>query len=228
MSDTSPTDESTETPPPPPPPPGAEPVDDESVFDGLRRSRSDRVFAGVAGGLGHYFAVDPVIIRIGFVLLTVIGGGSGVLLYLLGWLIIAKEGDGDTSAMRALRGSPEGNRGLLLIVLVLGALFILGSPLIFFGGFGIGDGLALPLLLVAAGVAFLIWPGDRDWQPTPRRPRPAEPTTNPDSFVAERIDDDIDSMEPAVDPETGAPMSTRDEIRMELRTARDEVKSELA
>ncbi|MEM8705327.1 MAG: LiaF domain-containing protein, partial [Actinomycetota bacterium] len=174
------------------------------------------------------FAVDPVIIRIGFVLLTVIGGGSGVLLYLLGWLIIAKEGDGDTNAMRALRGSPEGNRGLLLIVLVLGALFILGSPLIFFGGFGIGDGRALPLLLVAAGVAFLIWPGDRDWQPTPRRPRPADPVANPDAFATEAAADDLDSTEPALDPETGAPMSTRDEIRMELRTARDEVKSELA
>lgn len=220
MSDIPPTDET--TPPPPPPPPGAEPVD-PPFYEGLRRSRSDRVVAGVAGGLGHHFGIDPVIVRIGFVLLTIFGG-SGVLLYLLAWLVIAKEGNADTSAMRALRGSPEGNRTLLFVVLAVGAILILASPLVWFDGFGIGDGLALPLLLIAAGVAFLIWPGDDE----PRAMRPQDRSAAPSRDPAQYIDDDVDSMEPAIDPETGEPMSAGTEIRMELRAARDEVKTELA
>ncbi|HZD79229.1 MAG TPA: PspC domain-containing protein, partial [Actinomycetota bacterium] len=60
-------------PPPPPPPPSRQPT------RSLRRSRSDRVIAGVCGGIGWYLGVDPVLIRIAFVVLTV-AGGSGVLL----------------------------------------------------------------------------------------------------------------------------------------------------
>jgi phage shock protein PspC (stress-responsive transcriptional regulator) len=163
MNEETPTDDSTEAPPPPPS------SDDTTYGEGrnLRRSRSDRVIAGVGGGLGHYFGIDPVIVRIGFVLLTVFGG-SGILLYLLAWLIMAKEGREESTAMRALRGSPDGNRFLLLIVLGIGAILILASPLVWLPGFGLGDGLAFPLLLVAAGVALLIWPADRhegrsDW-----------------------------------------------------------------
>ena len=46
----------------------------------LRRSRTDRKLAGVAGGLGRYAGVDPLILRILFVVLTIFGG-SGILLY---------------------------------------------------------------------------------------------------------------------------------------------------
>ena len=154
MNDTPPTDESSEV-PPPPPPPGAEPIDDTDYFNGLRRSRSDRVVAGVAGGLGRYFGIDPVIVRIAFIVLALFSG-AGFLLYLLGWVVIAKDGRDESSAMRALRGSPDGNRGLLFIVLAVGAILVLSTPLIWWDGFGFGDGLALPLLLIAAGIAFLI------------------------------------------------------------------------
>ncbi len=218
MSDIPPTDDTTI--PPPPPPPGAEPVD-PPFSEGLRRSRSDRVVAGVAGGLGHHFGIDPVIIRIGFVLLTIFGG-SGILLYLLAWLVIAKEGNQDTSAMRALRGSPEGNRALLFVVLAVGAVLILFSPLVWFDGFGIGDGLALPLLLIAAGVAFLIWPGDDDSR---RRaaPAPPQPYAPPPPAPPEEATGTDDAA-----AETAEPLSTESEIRAELRAAGDEVRSELA
>jgi hypothetical protein len=147
-----------------------------------------------------------------------------VLLYLLGWLVIAKEGRDDTSAMRALRGSPEGNRALLFLVLAIGVVLILASPLVWFDGFGLGDGLALPLLLIAAGVAFLIWPDDD----RRRDRRAAQAQRNPDDSIDDgAMSDDWDSMEPALDPEIGEPMSTGDEIRFELRAARDEVRSEL-
>jgi len=48
----------------------------------LTRSSSDRVIFGVCGGLGKYFKVDPLLFRLGFLVL-VLGGGSGILLYIL-------------------------------------------------------------------------------------------------------------------------------------------------
>jgi len=46
----------------------------------LTRSTTDRKIGGVAGGLGAYFSVDPILFRIGFVLTTVFGG-AGLVAY---------------------------------------------------------------------------------------------------------------------------------------------------
>lgn len=56
----------------------------------LYRSRSDRWFAGVCGGLGRYFGIDPTLVRALFVLFGLVVGG-GILAYLLLWLIIPLE-----------------------------------------------------------------------------------------------------------------------------------------
>lgn len=53
----------------------------------LYRSETNRVIAGVCGGIGEYFDFDPVILRIILVLLAVFGGG-GILLYFIAWLVI--------------------------------------------------------------------------------------------------------------------------------------------
>ena len=53
----------------------------------LYRSRNNRVIAGVAGGLGEYFNVDPVIVRLLFVLLG-FAGGNGLLVYVIAWILI--------------------------------------------------------------------------------------------------------------------------------------------
>jgi phage shock protein PspC (stress-responsive transcriptional regulator) len=53
----------------------------------LYRSRTDRKIAGICGGLGDYFGVDPVIFRIIWVLLL-LGAGSGLLAYVIFWLIV--------------------------------------------------------------------------------------------------------------------------------------------
>lgn len=68
----------------------------------LRRRTSDRVIGGVAGGLGDYFNVDPLLIRIGFVGLMLFGG-AGLVLYLVGWLLMPAEGH-DKSPVEALLG----------------------------------------------------------------------------------------------------------------------------
>ena len=51
----------------------------------LRRSTRDNAIAGVCGGIGAYFDVDPVIVRIAFVLFTLFGG-AGLVVYLVCWL----------------------------------------------------------------------------------------------------------------------------------------------
>jgi len=53
----------------------------------LYRSEKDKVIGGVCGGLGEYFSIDPVIIRVIFVLLTIPGGG-GLIAYLILYFVI--------------------------------------------------------------------------------------------------------------------------------------------
>jgi len=58
----------------------------------LRRSRDDRVIAGVCGGLGHYLHVDPVLVRVAWVLLSIVTVGTvGVLLYVVAALVLPSE-----------------------------------------------------------------------------------------------------------------------------------------
>jgi phage shock protein PspC (stress-responsive transcriptional regulator) len=52
----------------------------------LYRSITDRKLAGVAGGLAEYFVMDPLLIRLAFVLLTLAGGG-GFLIYIILWIV---------------------------------------------------------------------------------------------------------------------------------------------
>jgi phage shock protein C len=53
----------------------------------LRRSKNDAMIAGVAGGIAEYFNVDPVLIRLAFVLTAVLGG-PGLLIYIIMWIIM--------------------------------------------------------------------------------------------------------------------------------------------
>ena len=69
----------------------------------LRRSVTDRKVAGVAGGLGRYFNVDPLIFRVVFVTLAIFGG-SGLLLYAVGWLLVPEDG------RQRVGGVPPGQR----------------------------------------------------------------------------------------------------------------------
>ena len=57
----------------------------------LTRSRTARVIAGICGGLGEYFNIDPVIFRIVFIVLS-LGGGFGIVLYLIMWVAVPEQG----------------------------------------------------------------------------------------------------------------------------------------
>lgn len=56
----------------------------------LRRSRSNKVLGGVCGGLGDYFNIDPVIVRLLFVA-AFIFAGIGPLIYIIMWIVIPQE-----------------------------------------------------------------------------------------------------------------------------------------
>lgn len=56
----------------------------------LYRSEKDKMIAGVCGGLGKYFNFDPVIIRLIF-LTIILACGSGLLAYIILWIVVPKE-----------------------------------------------------------------------------------------------------------------------------------------
>ena len=68
----------------------------------LQRSRSDRKVAGVSGGLAQYFEIHPAVFRVGFVVLTLLGG-AGILIYAAAALVMPDEGKDDSIATAALR-----------------------------------------------------------------------------------------------------------------------------
>ncbi len=57
----------------------------------LRRSRQDRIIAGVCGGLGEFFGIAPIWFRIAFLISLLPGGVPGFLLYMLLWIIIPNQ-----------------------------------------------------------------------------------------------------------------------------------------
>lgn len=62
----------------------------------LYRSRNDKIIAGICGGIGKYLDIDPIIIRLIFIilLLTI---GSGILIYLIAWILIPLEPEDNLS-----------------------------------------------------------------------------------------------------------------------------------
>ena len=71
--------------------------EDNVMSKKLYRSRADKKIAGVCGGLAEYFNIDPVIVRIGFVILLLPGGFPGLLPYIILWLIVPEAPNTDNS-----------------------------------------------------------------------------------------------------------------------------------
>jgi phage shock protein C len=120
----------------------------------LYRSDTDRVLGGVCGGLGEYFAVDPIWFRIGFVVLA-LGGGSGVLIYLLMWLIVRPRPEG--------YAPPETSRGSLTGAAVVGLVFIFVGTIALINTIAPSLGQYFwPAVLVLGGVALVMGGLSRD------------------------------------------------------------------
>src|SRR3954452_14105784 len=118
-------DDQTRQLPPGDPPPDEEPTREQTPPAPeprrLKRSRDDRLIAGVCGGLGRYFGIDPVIFR-GAAVALVFLGGAGAVLYLAAILLVPSEGD-DQQSGRGLGQRGLAITGVVLLVVAAGAFF---------------------------------------------------------------------------------------------------------
>jgi phage shock protein PspC (stress-responsive transcriptional regulator) len=133
-----------------PEPAPATPPPDRPV---LRRSRDDRVIAGVCGGLAQYFGIDAVILRIAFVVLL-LAGGTGILLYVVGWIAIPEERPGEVVGAASPRAAHDRSPGAEVVgigLILLGIFFLAREvfPDVFDSDY------LWPLVLIAIGLAVL-------------------------------------------------------------------------
>jgi phage shock protein C len=58
----------------------------------LRRSRTNRKIAGVVGGLAQFFAIDPTLARVGYVIVSILSAAfPGILVYIILWALVPEE-----------------------------------------------------------------------------------------------------------------------------------------
>jgi len=149
----------------------------------LVKSQTNKIIAGVCGGLAEYFEVDTVIMRVLFVLLAFFGG-TGFILYLACMIIMPKrvmftEGGPDEAGARSSNA-----RKLFGIMMILGGAIILFANLGFFSFFHIWRiswSFVFPILLIILGMAIIYYrqaersdttdvpPGDTSGEPAPPR-----------------------------------------------------------
>ncbi len=124
----------------------------------LMRSETDRMIAGVCGGLADYLNIDPVLVRLAFVVLF-LASGIGLAIYALLWLILPTPSraqpvirlvdesvTGDPADLKS-RFSPAATVGIILIL--FGAFFLLSQM-------GWVNSAFWPVVLIGAGLFYLI------------------------------------------------------------------------
>ena len=132
----------------------------------LRRSSSDRMLLGVAGGLGRYFDIDPIIFRIGFGI-SVFFGGLGALAYALLALFVPTDGEPDWAQRVGRRLHSLGIwRALLMVLIVILALTglgVLASGAAFAVAVGWGVPVAIAIIVIGALLVFAAFRGGARW-----------------------------------------------------------------
>lgn len=115
-----------------------------------RRRQDDRLVAGVAGGIGRRFGIDPTVVRIAFVIVT-LAAGWGLTLYVVAWLVLPLDGRDESVGARVVRD----RHGMLLALAFLPALVVtmaIGTAL----HASVITSLAWPVFLCGAG-GVLLW-----------------------------------------------------------------------
>jgi phage shock protein C len=136
----------------------------------LYRSRTDRIFGGVCGGFAEYLDIDPTVIRLLW-LISALVFGFGLLLYIIALFIIpnnptrpapagAEAGSGEQQPQPVSPHRPDWNLAIGIILLVFGALFLLGQFDLFdfhwFRFHFFPWRLFWPLLIIGIGVFFIV------------------------------------------------------------------------
>ncbi|MDT7539855.1 MAG: hypothetical protein QOI82_3440 [Actinomycetota bacterium] len=136
----------------------------------IYRDPDDDMFAGVCAAVARYTDTDPVIWRIAAVVLTIFGG-TGVALYVLGWVLIPKLGEDRSIAESWLRRR-DGRMTAKTVALAAVAIIIVVG--------GLSDGRGVAAAAVLAGIGYLVY---RERQGRPLAPAylPAasDPVTGP-------------------------------------------------
>jgi phage shock protein PspC (stress-responsive transcriptional regulator) len=118
-------------------------------LDRLRRSTSNRYIAGVAGGLGRHFNLDPTVIRVLLVVLAFFGG-AGLLIYAVCWLFVPE----DDAEHAVIHVGTEPRKILLLAAAGIAFLLAVGDM---FNGFDAG----WPIVSIAVIIALVLIVRDR-------------------------------------------------------------------
>jgi phage shock protein PspC (stress-responsive transcriptional regulator) len=142
-----------------------------------RRPRRGRKIAGVAAGIGNRYGIDPVVIRVAFVVATVFGG-AGALFYVLGWLFLPEQDD-EAAPFEAMVTHKRSSTGAAFTVLLcLGLIPVFW--LFFDNQFGGFAGAAL-----VVGALFLLHRSRGQYnRPAPVAPPPYEPPADYQPFTA--------------------------------------------
>ena len=126
----------------------------------LYRSRKEKMFAGIAGGIAEYYDLDPVLVRIAFVLITLLHG-AGLIAYIICIFVIPKEPEtyemGPAQDVTEVtppekepkKGKSRSTFGVVLIV--VGTVILLANFIPFFGCANV-----FPLFLLIAGIALVL------------------------------------------------------------------------
>ncbi len=114
----------------------------------LRRSTEHRVLGGVSAGLARYLRIDPVIVRIAFIV-SLFVGGIGVVAYAAAWLLVPDDDDNTVLSSQRFRRSDDLTRVVGIVLVFFAAALVLGH-------WSWTGEVVLPLLLVAAGVWLLL------------------------------------------------------------------------
>ena len=130
----------------------------------LYRSRTNKVFAGVCGGMAEYFDVDPIIIRILFILM-VLFGGSGILLYIAAIFIIPQKPytvtdfNQSTAPSQTVSASSNARNIFGYILIIGGGLLLLANLDVFHFFDFIGDAFEyiFPILLIVLGMGVIYY-----------------------------------------------------------------------
>lgn len=140
----------------------------------LKRSRKDSMIAGVCGGIAEYFDIDSVLVRIAFVLFTLMGG-SGIIVYILLWIVMPDDNTVQStpqermdSAMQEMKekahsavgafgrsqGEQKTTHWIPIALIGIGGYFLLRNVLIRLGFFDLFSFREIwPLILILIGIA---------------------------------------------------------------------------
>ncbi len=116
----------------------------------LYRSKKDKIIGGVCGGIGEYFNIDPVLVRILWLFFTFLGG-AGILAYIIAWVVIPYQEEKKAASKEESETEEEDKGGFWggITLIIIGFILLLFTLKIFWIKL-------LPLILIVIGVIFIL------------------------------------------------------------------------